>query len=183
MPIRRQSVLFLCTLVSLIVAVSSGTDAANAKSKSPPGVEPKESLTVQAGKHVGIEYTVMLEDGSTVSSNVGAELFVFRQGDRKILPALQAALEGLKVGDRKHITLPPEQAYGPVQPDAFHEVPSTDIPAGSRQVGAWLATEGPDGNKQEVRVHEVKEGTIVLDLNHPLAGKTLSFDIRIVEIK
>ncbi|MDH3603322.1 MAG: peptidylprolyl isomerase [Candidatus Tectomicrobia bacterium] len=183
MPMSRRPIVFLCTFISLVVVVSSGTHAADTQSPPMPGADPKAIPTVQAGKRVGIEYTVVLENGSTVSSNVGEEPFVFRQGDRKMLPALQAALEGLKVGDRKHITLPPEQAYGPVQPEAFHEVPSTDIPASSRKVGALLATQDPDGHQQEVRVHEVKGDTIVLDLNHPLAGKTLSFDIRIIEIK
>ncbi|MDH3600947.1 MAG: peptidylprolyl isomerase [Candidatus Tectomicrobia bacterium] len=184
MPIGRRPVLFLCcSLVSLIVAISSGAHAANAKPQPTPKLELKETATVQAGKLVGIEYTVVLEDGSTVGSNVGKEPLVFRQGDRKMLPALQANLEGLKVGDRKHITLPPEKAYGPVQPEAFQEVPSKEIPEGSRKVGALLATQDPDGHQQEVRVHKVKEDTIVLDLNHPLAGKTLIFDIRVVEIK
>ena len=100
-----------------------------------------------------------------------------------MLPAVQAALEGLKVGDRKHIKLPPEKAYGPVKPEAFEEVPSTDVPEGSRQVGVLLTSQDAEGNEHEVRVHEVKDDTIVLDHNHPLAGKTLTVDIQVVEIK
>ncbi|MDH3604219.1 MAG: FKBP-type peptidyl-prolyl cis-trans isomerase [Candidatus Tectomicrobia bacterium] len=183
MPIGRRPALFLCTLVSLLVAVSSRTHAADAKPHRTPGAERQETATVQAGKLVGIEYTVVLEDGSTVGSNVGKEPLVFRQGDRKILPALQANLEGLKVGDRKHITLPPEKAYGPIQPEAFQEVPAQEIPEGSRKVGTLLATQDSNGHQQEVRVHQIKADTIVLDLNHPLAGKTLTFDIRVVEVK
>ena len=174
---------FLCTLVSLIIAVSSGAHAAEPKPQLTPRASPKKTLMVQSGKRVGIEYTVTLEDGSKVGSNVGQKPFVYRQGDPKVLPALQAALEGLKVGDRKHLTLPPEKAYGPVQPEAFQEVPSADIPEHSRKVGTLLATQDPEGNQQEARVHEVKEDTIVLDHNHPLAGKTLTFDIRVLEIK
>jgi FKBP-type peptidyl-prolyl cis-trans isomerase 2 len=131
---------------------------------------------------VSIEYTLSLADGSVVDGNVGETPLAYEHGGGQILPALESALAGLSVGASKQVTLPPEEAYGKVDPELFQEVDAERIPADARQAGAELAAESEDGSQRLVRVHEVKGDRIVVDLNHPLAGKTLRFDVKIVAI-
>jgi FKBP-type peptidyl-prolyl cis-trans isomerase SlyD len=77
----------------------------------------------------------------------------------------------------------PEDAYGPINKGAFQEVPKEKLPANALKVGAVLAAKSPEGMVIPVRVHEIKEKTVVMDMNHPMAGKTLIFDVKIVDIQ
>ncbi len=135
------------------------------------------------GSTVTIEYTLMLDDGSTVDSNVGDEPLIYEQGRGDILPALEQALVGLQVDDVRRVTLPPEQGFGAVDPDAFDVVPLDAIPENARVVGAQLLAEDQEGGRRPVRVHEVRTQEIVIDLNHPLAGQTLHFEVRILAVQ
>lgn len=139
----------------------------------------QEASVIGEGTTVGFEYTLSLSDGTVVESNVGGDAFSYTQGGGQILPALEAALSGLAVEDTKQVTLEPVDAYGDVNPDAFQEVPIAQIPEDAREVGTILGAQGFDG---PIRVHEVREDVVVLDFNNPLAGKTLTFDVRIVSV-
>lgn len=141
-----------------------------------------EAAVIDSGSAVEIEYTLKLEDGTTVDSNVGGAPLTFTQGTGEILPALEEALLGAKVGDTKKIQLTAENAYGPVNPAAFQEVELDKLPEDARVAGTMLMAGGPEGQQHPVRVHEVKEETAILDFNHPLAGKALTFDIKILAI-
>jgi len=131
------------------------------------------------GKTVGFEYTLKLEDGTVVESNVGGSAFEFVTGEGQILPKLEEALSELGTDDTCSVTLKPEDAYGPVKDDAFREVPMDQIPEPARRVGTQLKADGYNG---VIRVHEVRNESIVLDFNHPLAGQTLTFDVRVLAI-
>jgi FKBP-type peptidyl-prolyl cis-trans isomerase SlyD len=89
----------------------------------------------------------------------------------------------MSVGSEKKVTVKPEDGYGPVKPEAFQEVPKDKLPPEALKVGTVLSARGPDGQTVPVRVHEIKEDTVVMDFNHPLAGKTLFFDIKVTEVK
>ena len=138
---------------------------------------------IEKGKQVGIEYSVYLEDGMKVDSNEGENPLVFLQGAGQILPALEEALAGLEEGDAKKVELAPEQAYGHVDPEAFKEVESSAIPDNLRYKGALLGVQDQNGEQYLVRVHDVKDEKTVIDFNHPLAGHTLTFDIKVISIK
>jgi len=138
---------------------------------------------IEDGRLVSIEYTLTLDDGSTADTNVGEEPLVYTQGEGEILDALEEALAGLAVDDEKQVRIAAEQGYGPVDPDAFDQVALDDIPEDAREVGATLVAEDSEGNQRSVRVHEVRADGVVLDLNHPLAGQTLHFAVRIVAIE
>lgn len=138
---------------------------------------------IEDGRTISIEYTLKLDDGSTADTNVGSDPLVFRQGEAQILPALEKLLSGLEVGDTREVTLSPEDGYGSLDPAAFETVTADLIPEDARQAGAQLVAQAPDGGRRLVRVHEVKGEEITLDLNHPLAGQTLHFDIRILAIE
>lgn len=146
---------------------------------SPLGFAQPEDTVISDGKTVGFEYTLSLSDGTVVESNVGGDAFTYTQGQGQILPALEQALLGLAIEDTKQVTLAPADAYGEVNQEAFQEIPLDQIPEEARVVGTILGAQGYDG---PIRVHEVNEEFVILDFNNPLAGKTLTFDIRIVSL-
>ena len=138
---------------------------------------------VSTGKQVSIEYTLKLEDETVVDSNVGAEPLTFVQGSHNIIPGLESSLDGMKTGDSKQVTVKPENAYGPVNKDAVSEIKKDQIPQDALHVGAILQGQNPDGQVISARVVEIKEDTVLLDYNHPLAGKTLFFDVKIMNVQ
>lgn len=137
---------------------------------------------VETGSQVGIEYTLELEDGTRVDSNVGGEALRFQQGAGQIIPGLDKALVGMEKDESKRVTVEPEEGYGPVDPDAFDQVPVTQLPEDARAPGTELMARDAQGRTQRLRVHEVEGETATLDFNHPLAGKKLIFDVKVVEI-
>ncbi len=145
--------------------------------------EEEKPMVVEDGKSVSIEYTLTLDDGSTADSNVGGEPLVYTQGGGEILPGLESALLGMRVTEVKQVKLDAEQAYGPVDPNAYQKVETTVIPEDARYVGAQLLAEDAAGRQRPVRVHEVTDEQVTLDLNHPLAGRNLIFDVKVLEIE
>jgi FKBP-type peptidyl-prolyl cis-trans isomerase 2 len=137
---------------------------------------------IQKGKKVSLEYTVFLEDGMQIDSNVGETPLVFIVGKNQLFPALEQAIVDLKVGEKKEVLLRAEQAYGPVMTEAFKEVELDAIPPKFRYVGAILGVQDPAGGVYPIRVREVNETKAVLDFNHPLAGKNLRFKVKVLEI-
>ena len=137
---------------------------------------------IQNGKKVTLEYTVFLADGTQIDSNVGDDPLVFVLGQNQVFPALEQALLGLKIGDSKKIILKPEEAYGHVVQEAFREVDLDTVPAQYRFAGAVLGVQDPAGGVYPIRVHEIRDEKIVLDFNHPLAGKALQFDVKVIHV-
>lgn len=142
-----------------------------------------EGTVVEAGSQVGIEYTLTLEDGTKVDSNVGGEALRFEQGAGQMIPGLDKALIGMGVGEAKQVTVSPEEGYGPVNPDAFGEVTLGELREDAREPGTTLMAQDDQGRVQQLRVHKVEGDQATLDFNHPLAGKTLIFDVKILEVR
>ena len=124
-----------------------------------------------------------LEDGTVLDSNLGVEPLRFEVGSGAVLPGLELALQGLRAGEEKRIVLYPEQAYGMPRPDAFESVPIERIPEDHRVLDAIVEGEGPGGERRRFRVREVRDDVVVLDTNHPLAGKTLRFDVKVLSVE
>ena len=143
----------------------------------------EKEMTVSEGTTVSIEYTLELEDKAVVDSNVGSEPLTYVHGSRQIISGLEKALEGMKTGDRKRVTVNPDEGYGPVMQDAFVEVKKEHIPQDALQVDAQLQGQDASGRAFLARVAEIREQTVVLDFNHPLAGRTLYFDVKILDIE
>lgn len=135
------------------------------------------------GRLISIEYTLKLDDGETVDGNVGEDPLTYREGGEQILPALEQALLDAGVGDSRDVVLNPDDGYGDVDPDKFFEVEPDTIPEEAREVGTTLVAEDEQGQRHHLRVHELREDIIVLDGNHPLAGETLHFAVKIVEVQ
>jgi FKBP-type peptidyl-prolyl cis-trans isomerase SlyD len=138
---------------------------------------------VHEGSIVSIEYTLTDDDGKVIDSNVGKEPLTFVQGAGQIVSGLERELNGLKAGEQKKVRVKPEDGYGMPSQQAFQEMPRESIPAEGQKPGTTLMAKAPDGREIPIRVHEVKEKTVVVDFNHPLAGKTLNFDVKIKDIK
>ncbi len=143
----------------------------------------EEAKVITEGSKVSLEYTLNIEGGETVDSNSGDEPLVYTQGNQEIIPALEQELQGLAPGDEKQVTLEPEDAYGTVDPEAFREVPLEQIPEDARSEGQLLVMQDQQGNQQQIKVSEIRDDTALLDLNHPLAGKTLQFDVKVVDVQ
>jgi FKBP-type peptidyl-prolyl cis-trans isomerase SlyD len=139
--------------------------------------------TITEGKNVSLEYTLTLDDKSVIESNVGKQPLTYTHGTQQIVPGLEKALEGLAVGDTKEVTVAPADGYGEKDPNALQEVQKTLLPPDALVVGTRLQGQTPDGHMVYPRVAEIKDDTVVLDFNHPLAGKTLHFEVKIIDIQ
>jgi FKBP-type peptidyl-prolyl cis-trans isomerase SlyD len=138
---------------------------------------------IQAGSEVTFDYTLTDESGAVIDSSKGKEPMHYIHGRGQIISGLEKELAGMAVGAVKKVTVKPDEGYGPIDPGRFHEVPKDKLPPDALKVGTMLMAQGPQGQGVPVRVHEIKEKTVIMDYNHPLAGKTLSFDIKITDIK
>jgi FKBP-type peptidyl-prolyl cis-trans isomerase SlyD len=138
---------------------------------------------VKDGTVVSLQYTLSGEDGKTIESNKGKEPLKYTHGNQQIVPGLEKGLAGMKMGEERRVKVAPEEGYGPVDPKGFQEFPKDKIPPDGLKVGAMLMAKSPEGQTVPVRVHEIKEKTVVLDLNHPMAGKTLVFDVKVLDVQ
>ena len=148
-----------------------------------PVAAEEEELTVEKGRRVSIEYTMKLADGTVLDTNVGGEPLAIPIGSHEALPAVENVLIGMKVNESKTVTLSPEEGYGPIDETRIQEVPIEKIPEDSREVGSRLVAHDPSGDEHVALVREVKESTVIIDLNHPLAGKALEFDLKVISIE
>jgi FKBP-type peptidyl-prolyl cis-trans isomerase SlyD len=139
------------------------------------------SKTVSDGKVISLEYTLKLDNDEIVDTNVGKDPLSYTQGAHQIIPGVEAALEGMEVGQAKQAIVPPTEGYGERDPDKFHEVPKEKLPQG---IAVGTPLHGKDASGRDVRpiVSAVNDETVLLDFNHPLAGKTLYFDLKVVNI-
>lgn len=140
-------------------------------------------MQVSRGDVVSVEYTIRLEDEGVIESTVGEDPLVYTHGQDEILRGLEAGLDGMALGATKSVTVASVDAYGDVHPEGFFEVRRDRVPAEAQRVGAKLETTAPDGRVVFPYVAEIRPEVIVLDLNHPLAGKTLVFDVKVVDIQ
>jgi FKBP-type peptidyl-prolyl cis-trans isomerase SlyD len=162
-------------VIGLMLGLAIGAAEAQQKTESPgPAVEP--------GATVQIEYTATDQAGKVVDSNKGKAPLTFTEGQHQIIPGLEEALAGMHPGEEKQVTVKPADAYGEVNPAAVIEVPKSQVPAAALKVGTELIAHNQAGQKHIVTVKEIKEKTVVLDLNHPLAGKTIIFTVKVMSV-
>jgi FKBP-type peptidyl-prolyl cis-trans isomerase SlyD len=139
-------------------------------------------MTIRNGCRVSLEYTLTLDDGTVVDTNVDGEPLIYTHGEGQIIPGLERALEGLAIGARHAVEVGAEDGYGPTRLEAIQEVPLDRIPEGARKVGAGLQGQTDEGAVVQARVTEVKDETVVVDFNHPLAGETLHFQVKVLDV-
>ena len=172
-----RSIMTACLITISFVGVKFFISATWAQSAQ------QANSVVQPGAEVSFDYTLTDDSGKVVDSSKGKTPMHYVHGKGQIIPGLEKELAGMPVGAEKKVTVKPEEAYGPVDPRAFQEIPKEKLPPEALQVGTMLMAQGPGSQGVPVRVHEIKDNTVIMDFNHPLAGKTLSFDVKITEIK
>lgn len=140
-------------------------------------------MAVENGKKVAFHFTLTVDE-KVIQTSEGKEPMSYTHGSGQIIPGLAAEIEGLNEGDEKTIKVSAQDAYGRVNPDAFKELPKSSLPEGMvPQNEMMLQISTPEGQTIPARISEVKEESIVIDLNHPLAGKELQFDVKVVSIE
>lgn len=141
-------------------------------------------MKIAAGSVVGIDYSLHLGDGRVIDASGPGEPLTYLHGEGQIVPGLESALEGLSTGDRKQVVVTPSDGYGDHDPAGVQEVPRKAFPADfGPEVGMQLTAQGEDGEAVPFLVREVRPESVVIDLNHPLAGKTLHFDVTVREVR
>jgi len=140
-------------------------------------------MAVQNGDNVKVHYTGKLKDGSVFDSSRDREPLAFQLGSGQLIPGFEKAVIGMEVGDSTTVEIAPKDAYGDRNPEMLIEVSKQQVPADlNPQVGQTLQVQQGNGQVANVVVHELKPESIVLDANHPLAGKNLVFDIELVSV-
>lgn len=138
----------------------------------------EKDMPVADGLQVTLEYTLTLPDKTVADSNVGQAPFSYIHGSKQIVPGLEKALTGMKAGEKKHVMVPAEQGYGLYDDKARITVEKSKVPPNVKAGTLLRASSG-----QTVKVLEVDDKSVVLDLNHPLAGKNLTFDVTVVKVE
>ena len=139
---------------------------------------------VKENNTVKVNYTGKLADGQIFDSSEGKEPLEITLGQGQLIPGFEKGLIDMKLNEKKTITIAKDEAYGDVNDALIQEVNKEQLPQDmAPEVGMGLVSKTPDGQEINLLVVEVKDTTIVVDGNHPLAGKDLVFDLEVLEIK
>ncbi|MBU0469325.1 MAG: peptidylprolyl isomerase [Candidatus Omnitrophica bacterium] len=142
-----------------------------------------EAQMISEGKEVTMDYTLKVNN-EIVDTSVGKEPLTYTQGSNVIIPGLETALEGLEPGAEKTVVVPANEAYGENNPEAVVEIPKDQLTSEETpQVGMVLQMQTNTGEAMVGIIQEVKEDALVIDFNHPLAGKELTFEVKIIGVK
>jgi peptidylprolyl isomerase len=135
------------------------------------------------GDTLHIHYTGKLDDGTVFDSSEGRDPLTFELGSGQIIPGLDAGLAGMAVGETRTVRVEPEEAYGPHEPGRVQAVDRSSMPDHiPTDPGTQLQVQTQDGQALNVVIVETTETEVVLDANHPLAGKALTFDVELVAV-
>jgi FKBP-type peptidyl-prolyl cis-trans isomerases 2 len=138
---------------------------------------------VKSGDKVKVHYHGKLTTGETFDSSEGREPLEFEVGSGMVIKGFDDGVTGMIVGEKKTISIPVQEAYGPRNPEMLIDMPKDRFPADMEiEVGMPLMMSDGAGNNHQVVVTEIREDAVILDANHPLAGQDLVFDLELVEI-
>jgi FKBP-type peptidyl-prolyl cis-trans isomerase SlyD len=141
-------------------------------------------LTVVDDLAVTLDYTLRLDDGQVIETTTGQKALEFLQGAGQLIPGLEQSLYGMAVGDEKEVEIAPADAYGEQDPDAFQLVPRDIIPADIELIqGMGLHLRDQSENVIEAYVADIRPDAVLFDFNHPLAGETLYFQVKISALR
>lgn len=139
-------------------------------------------MAIEENQIVSLEYEV--KDGSDiVDSNIGAAPLYFMFGKGQIISGLESGIQNMSIGDKADILIQPEDGYGELNPEAQQEVPKDQFAGIELEEGMTLYGQGEDGSTTQVIVKSIGEENVIIDFNHPLAGKVLSFSVIINNIR
>ena len=142
-----------------------------------------ENEQVKKGDVVSLDYTGTLQDGTEFDSSKGRSPLQFEVGAGEVIPGFDKAVEGMKMDEEKTFTIPCAEAYGPIQAELMQEVPKDKMPNNMElKVGMQLMMNGQQGERAIITVTKISDNIVTVDLNHPLAGKDLTFKVKVVGI-
>ena len=141
------------------------------------------SDTIKTGNKISVEYTGRLESGEVFDTSRGRQPLSFEVGAGQMIKGFDKAVLDMALGEKKTVTIPPEEAYGDKKDDLFISMPIANVPPDMKlEIGMMVQLTDKSGNPVPATVTKIGEENVTLDVNHPLAGKTLIFDIEVVEI-
>lgn len=133
---------------------------------------------------VELQYKLKLDDGTMIEESTADDPLIYLHGHENIIPGLEQALEGMRVGERKTVVVEPEDAYGEYDEEDIGRINMSEIPADFEpEIGMLLPVIDEDGNEDEVEIIDIETDAIIVDFNHPLAGERLEFDIEITGLR
>lgn len=138
---------------------------------------------VENGNYISVEYTGTLGNGEVFDSSRGRRPLEVHMGAGQMISGFEAQLMGMSLNEKKVFTLTPEEAYGPKRDELVHSVPRAEVPPDMEvEVGMTIGLSTPDGRHIPARIVALDAEQLTMDLNHPLAGESLTFDIEVVGI-
>ena len=139
-------------------------------------------MGIAQGSKVSLHYKLSV-DGKQVDSSEGREPLTFTYGNGEMVPGLEEEIRGMGTGEKKNFTVTPEKGYGQRRPDAVQTVSKQSFKENEGfAVGSIVAIQAPNGGYFQATVTTISGEDVTLDLNHPLAGKTLNFEVEITEV-
>ena len=139
---------------------------------------------VKNGDHVKVHFTGKMENGEVFASSQGHEPLEFSVGDGTVLPGVDKAVNGMNLGERKTITLPPQEGFGEQMENLILTVDRSQFPEGFElREGMELQVPQPDGTVIFFKILQIMDDKVKLDANHPLAGKALTFELELLEVR
>ena len=133
---------------------------------------------------VSLSYILKNENGEELDRSDNVNPLAYMHGHGQIVPGLENVLEGLAVGDKKEVTVTPQEGYGEVQPELKIKVSRDKFPADVNiERGTQFSSKMEDGRETPFTVQAIEDGAVMLDGNHPLAGETLHFSVEVVEVR
>jgi FKBP-type peptidyl-prolyl cis-trans isomerase 2 len=142
-------------------------------------------MKAEKGDTVKVEYEGKLEDGEVFDSTEkhGGKPLEFKIGAGQMIPGFDKAVEGMSVGETKNVTLKPSEAYGDHKPFLVRQIPTESLPKDQKlKAGMMIGMHMPNGINIEAKIVKVTKKGADIDMNHPLAGKTLLFKVKLVDI-
>jgi len=140
-------------------------------------------MSVEKGDKVKVNYTGKLDNGKVFDTTEGKEPLEFEAGASKVIKGFDDAVVGMEKGEEKQVKIPKEQAYGDRNPALIRKIPKAQLSTDKEpKPGMVLILQTKDGQKIPVKITEVSDTDITIDLNHPLAGQNLNFKIKVEEI-
>src|SRR5580704_10536458 len=142
--------------------------------------------TIAPNAHVTLDYVLKDDAGEVIdtSDGEGGEPIAYVHGYGMLVPGLEAGLAGLRIGEEREILVPADAGYGERDEELVMEVDRSDFPDPAKvEEGDEFVAESPDGDEVVMRVVELREGSVVVDANHPLAGVTLHYAVKVLTVR